>query len=110
MGRRWTRDEELRLEQLSWKYKFTEIARMMGRSQTSIQGHVEAMRNQGRWSGRYRRRESTPEKEIKEIYLGCERNCEACPYSDCIAPDRVCRQGLNIVEYIFHPYERRNAK
>lgn len=112
---RWTSEEELTLLKLSEDHKLGEIAEIIGRSYQSLYNKLHNLRAKMKDEESVKAAVTTPlnSRQIlrsREVYLGCDFDCERCPYSDCLAPPTACERGLDINEYIRYPYGRKANK
>lgn len=87
----WTVEKIAEVERLSFSMTRRQIAEKFGVNPCAISNLIFRLRCKGNWHG-----SGTGFRQRRGLYKGCDKDCEHCPYPDCLIPDSEAAIGLDI--------------
>lgn len=97
--KKWTDDIIAEVERLSFTMTRKEIAEKLGYTTNQIYSIIKRLKLEGRWrgGGGYT---TISNANKRVVFKGCDKDCERCPYPDCLIPDCQAPIGLDIDEIL----------
>lgn len=92
---KWTAEKIAEVEKLSFTMTRMQIAERMGVNYHTVRDLIYRLRIKGEWRG-----SGTGFQKYRGRFKGCDKDCERCPYPDCLIPDSEAAIGLDIDLYI----------
>lgn len=95
---KWTDESIAEVERLSLAMTLKEVAEKLGCKATQIYDLVARLKRAGRWRGGGYATINRNNKRV--VFKGCDKDCERCPYPDCLIPDCQAPIGLDLDEIL----------